>query len=240
MATESLSAAGVSPVAGHPDRHLTAALLRMMHLGSASLPIGAYAWSQGMESAIDEGWLPDPDAVRDWLSLQMRSTLQRVDLPVFFRLYAALRVADVPALQHWNDIALACRETAELRLADTAMATALQRLCHGLSMELQPLDPPVAQLTVFAQASFCQAMPQHFAAVAYTWSWLEQQMGAANRLLPLGQSRSQSILDELMREIPAILEAASDVPDDDIGGGLPALAIASARHETLYSRLYRS
>jgi urease accessory protein len=240
MITET-ETAGSQPALGRGSELASApSLLRMLHLGSASLPVGAYAYSQGMEYAIAEGWLPDPEAIQAWLSLQMRTTLVRVDLPIMQRLHAALLARDNPALENWNAIALACRETAELRMADLAMADALHRLCRGLAIDLPEVSPPVAQVTRFTQVALHWDMPLPLAAMAYSWSWLEQQMGAANRLLPLGQTRSQALLDALIREIPGILFLASQIDDDQIGSGLPGLAIASARHETLYSRLYRS
>lgn len=214
-------------------------LLRLQQLGSASLPVGAYAFSLGLESAIEAGWLATAEDVAHWLAAQLEHAVGRVDVPIYFRLTAALRAQDLTALQYWNDYLLACRETLELRLSDTATGQALASLLPALEVPLLALDEP-AFLSLFAQAAVHWGLPDTAACATWLWSWLENQVIATTKLLPLGQTRAQQLLSQLQRLIPPLVEAGQGITDAELGGSLPALAISSCHHEIQYSRLFRS
>jgi len=215
------------------------ALLRLLQLSSAALPVGGYAFSQGMETAVDECWLPDEAAVADWLRLQLDESLARVELPLLQRLLRAARCDDGEQLRYWNDYCLACRETAELRLADTAMGEALSRLLRQLQVPVPALEE-TSFVTAFAVAAARWQLELRSAATGYVWSWLENQVAAATKLVPLGQSSAQRLLGTLQAQVPTALDRAAAVADDSIGTSLPGLALASAWHETQYTRLFRS
>ncbi|PTY37963.1 urease accessory protein UreF [Saccharospirillum sp. MSK14-1] len=216
-------------------------LLRLLQLASLSLPVGGFSFSQGLESAIENGWLTDRDSTREYLSAQMKLSLARLDLPLLLRALNANENGNVDQLSEWNDLALACRETKELRLTDTAMGAALARLLRHLDMPL-PFAPAteLSFVTAFAIAASRWGINAQAAAFGYSWAWLENQVAAATKLVPLGQTDAQKLLGELQPEIPAALASAENLNDDAIGAGLPALAIASAQHEHQYSRLFRS
>jgi len=214
-------------------------LLRLQQLGSANLPVGAYAFSQGLESAVEAGWLNSAEDVEGWLSVQLRYALGRVDFPVYYRLREVLAGRHESSLQHWNDWLLACRESREQRLCDTATGEALARLLGNLNVPLVPVTEP-AFLTLYAQAAACWNLDEDASCAVYGWSWMENQVIAATKLLPLGQTRAQQILDRLQGEIPRLLKTSRDLSDHDVGVSLPALAISSCHHETQYSRLFRS
>jgi len=217
------------------------ATLRMLQLASAALPVGGYAFSQGMETAVEEGWLPDEEAAEEWLDLQLQESLARVDLPLLLRLIRSVRIADVDSLAYWNAYALACRESFELRLAETAMGEALVKLLRQLQVPLPELLPgETGFVAAFAVAAAHWQLDSRAACLAFTWSWLENQVAAATRLVPLGQSSAQRLLGTLIARVPAALDCAAHVADEHIGASLPALAMASAWHETQYSRLFRS
>lgn len=216
-------------------------LIRLLQLSSVGLPVGGYAFSQGMEYAIDSGWVSTTGQVHEWLSLQLMQAIARVDLPLLQRAMQAAAEQNVPALLHCNDLALACRETKELRLSDTAMGEALGRLLRNQHMELPfAVGEEVSFVTLFAWAAVQWQIDFQPAALGFTWSWLENQISAATKLVPLGQTQAQRLLTELQPLLPQALALAETVREEDIGAGLPALAIASARHETQYSRLFRS
>jgi urease accessory protein len=217
------------------------ALLRLLQLGSASLPVGGYAYSQGLEYAFESGWLEGGDGVRDWLQLQLGESLARTELAAVPRLYGALAAGNPDGLLQWNDWLLACRETGELRLTDTAMGAALRRLLPGLGLAFPgPATGAVSFTTAFSAAAWQWQIPSRGCALALAWSWLENQVAAATKLAPLGQTRAQQLLGELQAQIPAALDLAWALEDGELGGALPALALASALHETQYSRLFRS
>lgn len=215
--------------------------LRLLQLSSVSLPVGGFAFSQGLESSIDCGWLRTKSDTFEALSLQLTEGLGRLDLPLLQRAMASFSQCDLIALTQWNDLALACRETQELRLTDTAMGMALARLLRNLGIEL-PFSPaePLSFVTGYAMAASHWGIPFHSAALGFSWAWLENQIAAATKLVPLGQTDAQRLLGELQPLIPEAIALATTLEDDDIGACLPALAIASCCHETQYSRLFRS
>ncbi|WP_432473963.1 urease accessory protein UreF [Amphritea sp. HPY] len=216
-------------------------LIRLLQLSSASLPVGGYAFSQGLEYAIDRCWVNSADQVTEWLSLQLMQSIARVDLPILQRTMQAVVEQDLPALYHYNDLVLACRETKELRLSDTAMGDALARLMRNQDIKLPfATGEEISFVTLFALAACRWQINFRPAALGFTWSWLENQISAATKLVPLGQTQAQRLLTELQPVLLQALALSDTVRDEDIGSCLPALAIASARHETQYSRLFRS
>ncbi len=220
-------------------------LLRLMQLSSASLPVGGYSFSQGLEHAIDAGWISNQTQTTDWITLVMHESLAKVDLPLLFRLSEALQAKDDLGFHYWNATVLACRETEELLLTETAMGEALSRLLENLELPLPENPSPETKNTIsfiamFAAAAHHWSIDKHNAAVGYLWSWLENQIAAATKLVPLGQTAAQQLLIELGKEITTIIHTAEGYGDDDIGSSLPGLAMASSWHETQYSRLFRS
>jgi urease accessory protein len=140
-----------------------------------------------------------------------------------------------------NDLSLACRETRELRLTDSAMGEALRRVLKNLGIDVpQVLQQEVSFIVLFAFAAKHWGLAFDAAALGLGWSWLENQVAAATKLVPLGQTQAQQLLNDLQPLLPQAIEIAKNVEEDFIGAGLPALAIASSRHETQYSRLFRS
>lgn len=217
------------------------ALLRLLQLSSVSLPVGGYAFSQGLEYAIDTGWIRNQAQVEDWLETQLLHSVAQVDLSLLRLMMQAAAEQDLEALQRLNDLALACRETKELRLTDTAMGEALGRLMTSLDIPLSfARGEEVSFVSLFAVAATHWQISYQTAALGFSWSWLENQVAAATKLVPLGQTQAQLLLGELQPVLTQALHAAESVPEDQIGAGLPALAIASALHEQQYSRLFRS
>ena len=216
-------------------------LLRLLQLASVSLPVGGFSFSQGMEYAVDSDWIKNKEAVADWLRLQLLESLARLDLALLFRFYKALQDQDLEAISEWNNFIIASRETSELRLTDVAMGQALLRLLPTLDVPVPLAEGEEASfVTGFAIASRHWGLSVEACAMALAWSWLENQVAAATKLVPLGQTQAQQLLSELQADIPAAIALAESLPDDELGSSLPALAIASSLHETQYSRLFRS
>ena len=217
------------------------AVLRLLQLSSAALPVGGYTFSQGLEAAVEEGWLRNDDDVHAWLSLQLRESQARVDLPLLLRQMDAVQRRDSKDLCRWNAWVLACRDTAELRAAEVAMGNALLRLAPHLDVEVpwQKQDE-AAFITGFAMFASHWHIEPKLACLGYLWSWLENQVNAATRLIALGQTAAQQLLDVIIPELPEVVDKACALTDEEIGSSLPALALASSRHEQQYSRLFRS
>jgi len=214
------------------------ALLRLLQLSSISLPVGGYAFSQGLEYAIDSGWIRKAGHVAQWLELQLLQAQAQTDLPL---LRLAMQTDSEARWQTLNDLSLACRETRELRLTDSAMGEALRRVLKNLGIEVPALlQQEVSFIVLFGFAARHWQVEPDAAALGLGWSWLENQVAAATKLVPLGQTQAQQLLNDLQPLLPQAIEIAKGVDEDFIGAGLPALAIASSRHETQYSRLFRS
>lgn len=217
--------------------------LRLLQLVSPALPIGAYAYSQGLEWAVEAGWVHDTERLAAWLRDQLEHGLARVDLPVLHRLLVAVSSGDEAALARWSTWLLASRETRELRADDVDRGRALVRLLRELGVSgahAFESRGAVPLALAWALAATAWDIPAPSALRAYAWGWLENQVIAGVKLVPLGQVAGQRLLLELAPVIPPLCAAAARYDDDELGGTLPLLAIASARHETQYTRLFRS
>lgn len=217
-----------------------AAQLRLLQLGSACLPVGAYAFSQGLEAAAELRWVNAAADIGEWLGLQLTHGLACVDLPLLLRFDAAWRAEDSAAVQQWNATLLACRETHELRLADTATGAALARLLPALDISVPAWLETPTFLSLFTLAAVRWQIPARLAMLGYAWSWLENQVIAATKLMPLGQTGAQQLLGSVQLQIPAAVAHAWTLDDAALGSSLPGLALASIHHETQYTRLFRS
>lgn len=224
------------------------ALARLLQLSSVSLPVGGYAFSHGLEYAVECGWLKSFEQVKPWIALQLEENMARVDIPVLREVMTATSNADIQTWFELNDLVLASRETKELRLSDTAMGEALLRLLRSLHSAQGVLDEmlhlrgneDISFVALFGLCAEQWQIPYRQAALGLLWSWLENQVAAATKLVPLGQTQAQQLLVHFQPRLGGVLDKAEQIKLDEIGGGLPALAIASALHETQYSRLFRS
>lgn len=221
-------------------------LLRLLQLASPALPIGAYHYSQGLESAIEIGVVHDKSTLEVWLRDQLELNLSRFEAPIFLRLYDAWMLRDYAGVSDWNDQFLAARETSELRVETLQMAKSLKKLLATLDIVedthmrwLESCDNPTMP-TVFSLAASSMNLARIEALQVYLWTWLENQVTAALKTFALGQSAAQSLLFALSEVAAEVANAAEAVEDDDLANSCPGLALASASHETQYSRLFRS
>ena len=218
-------------------------LVRLLHLASPALPVGAYSYSQGLEAAIEAGDVRDAATAGAWIGDVMALSVASCEVPLMLRLQAAWSARDLAAVQQWNDEMLATRETSKLRAETVQMGYSLRRLLQSLwGGEAAPLDAfdEVSYPAAFAFACSRWDIAAELAATAYLWSWLENQVLAAVKAVPLGQTDGQSMLLALGDAIPRQVREAAARGDDEIENFAPGLALASARHETQYSRLFRS
>lgn len=216
------------------------ALLQLLRFSSPTLPIGGFAWSQGLETAIERSWVRDLESLIGWLRAVLNSNFARQELPVLKRLLAS---PDQATEAGWNEFILALRETSELRSEDIQTGRALRRLACSLGItdaQQWPSPKEIAYVTAYAQVCRHYRLDFEAAAVGMIWNWLDNQVAAAIKLLPLGQTDGQRAISALSEHIGAVLEAASTVANEDIGISLPGQVMASMLHETQYSRLFRS
>jgi len=219
------------------------AYLRLMQLVSPSLPIGGFTYSQGLEYAVECGWIKDDSALEDWLEGLLADSMTFLDLPILRRLYEAITLKENEALMYWSDYLLASRESRELRQEEVNRAKALTILLPnlGVSYDDEMANAMnITQLTPFSLAAVTWGISLHDTALGYAWSWLENQVAAAIKLVPLGQTQGQQVQLRIAEKIPQAIEVGLLLDDEDIGACAPALGILSGRHETQYSRLFRS
>ncbi|MBR2515201.1 MAG: urease accessory protein UreF [Halomonas sp.] len=234
-----------------PESH-DLALLGLMQLVSPALPIGAFAFSQGLESAFELGWVSDEQSLSEWLSGVLEDGLTRCELPLIARLYAAFEQQDSDSIALWDEWLAATRETAELAAEDSRLGASLKRLLGSLDLLpnengagredcLPPLLPAHAgYVTLFSYAAHMRGVPPRQALLGFGWAWLENQLAVACKALPLGHTAAQRVIEQLRGELVAAVDQALLLDDDDLGPVLPGVALASALHETQYSRLFRS
>lgn len=219
------------------------ALLRLLQLASPGLPIGMYSYSQGLEQTVDAGWITGSGEAKTWIEAALERCQARVDLPILARLYDAWLRSDTASVEYWNSVLLAFRETSELKSEDVqtggALAKLLVRLEPAYDLDLRG-QGPLALAAAYACAAVRMAIPRRAAMIGYAWSWLENQVLCAVKLVPLGQVAGQRLLMALAAEIPERVDFALTLTDEDLGGSAFGLALASSRHEMQYSRLFRS
>jgi urease accessory protein len=232
-----------TPGAGMPS---LLPLVRLLQLASPALPIGAYCYSQGLERVVEDGVVRDPESARAWIGDVLEFVVARGEAAIAWRLLSAARDGDWQGFATWNGWFRASRETAELRAETEQMGSSLAKLAGELGLLDEPARDalervaPVTLPAAFALAARGFAVPDNAALTAYVWSWLENQVLAVVKLVPLGQVAGQRLLAALGATVPAAVMTAAAIGDDDVSAFAPGLALASARHETQYTRLFRS
>ncbi len=217
-------------------------LLQLLRLCSPTLPIGSYAYSQGLETACHNEYVTDQKSLSKWIKGVLNNSLEHLDIPVFSRLYDAHSKQDIDSINYWNDYILASRETNELLLEDTQMGGALARLLAdlGLSEADTWKKNSCSLVTTFSMASSKWNIDKAQATQGLVWSWCENQVGIGVKLIPLGQTSGQLILSDLMTSINDSVYRGLKIEDEFIGATCPGAIMASMQHEQQYTRLFRS
>ncbi len=217
--------------------------VRLLQLASPALPVGAYSYSQGLESAVEAGIVHDAASAQRWIGDVLALTIATLEAPLFLRIANAWREGDAAGGARWNEEFLASREGAEPRAETLQMG-------HSLTLLLRELQVPGIEAlealeerafpTAFAFAVASWRIDPVAALHAYLFAWIENQVMAAIKTVPLGQTHGQRMLRELASRIAAICERTALLGDDELQGFAPGLALACGRHEVQYSRLFRS
>jgi urease accessory protein len=198
---------------------------RLLQLASPALPVGAYSYSGGLEAAIEAGLVTDAASAQRWIGDVLEHSVARMEALLLLKMI-------VEPEARWNEMFLASRETAELRAETVQMGYSLNRLLPELGVEPCTYEEPSFP-AVYAHAVRAWSIEPRDALVAYLWAWLENQVMAAVKAVPLGQTDGQKMLLALGARL-------NDVGEEEPGNFAPGLAMLSSRHETQYSRLFRS
>jgi urease accessory protein len=216
-------------------------LLRLLQLASPALPIGAYAYSRGFESAVHFGWVTDEASAADWIQGTLERSMARLDGPVLMRLHDAFQQEDEAQVEHWNDFLCAARESEELALEDRQMGLALARVLaeQGVA-RAAAWRGSAGYATIFALACVHWGVERLDGLAAFLFAFVENQVSCAIKLVPLGQSAGQRILSIIIGQMEELVLRAVELEDHQLGSYAPRVALGSALHEIQYTRLFRS
>jgi len=228
---------------------MTAQLLSLLHLASPALPIGGFSYSQGLEAAIDTGLVRDAATAATWIRGNLLHVQSQAEAPLWLLLHRAWRAGDVDRIRAHNDWFHATRETSELRLETEQMGWSLGKLIAQMEWGDAPLRETLASLsplclpTAFTAACVALDIGERDGLAAYCFTWAENQVAGAIKAVPLGQVAGQRILRDLhgavQQTVDDALDRASRHPPA-LSTFSPMLGVLCARHETQYSRLFRS
>ncbi len=222
------------------------ALARLLRLASPALPVGGFSYSQGLEAAIDQGWVKDEADIAAWIDDVLEFSLTRFEAPVFCHLHGAWLRGDATGVQHWNALFLAARETAEFRAETAQMGHSLRALLDATgefpTAALQPLKalPTLSFPAAFAFAAVAWGIDLRTALTGYLFSWAENQVAAAMKIMRFGHVGAQRILAALAARMPTLVEESCARDHAQMSNFAPGLALAGSLHETQFSRLFRS
>jgi urease accessory protein len=223
------------------------ALTRLLQLCSANLPVGGFSFSQGLEQAVELGWVDSADSTYNWCHTYLRQAMLHSDLPLLAKQFDALQDNNSTAFSQNESWIRATRESSELLMADQAMGKAMLRLLTNLDelqhsqyySELQQ-HSTLSFISSFALAACFFDMQQEDMLTGFAWAYIDNQIAAATKLVPLGQTQSQNLLFKLATVIPHCVTDYQRGPVEELGQSLVGLSMASSWHEQQYSRLFRS
>ncbi|HLZ98741.1 MAG TPA: urease accessory UreF family protein [Steroidobacteraceae bacterium] len=221
------------------------ARVRLLQMASQAFPIGGYSHSYGLEAAVESGLVSGEASLEQWVADVLSYSIGRYELPLLHRMSGAWRAQDSTALGGLNEHFLATRESAEIRGATVqtgfsmrSLIAVLPALPEFLHDTLRRLDEPCLPC-VWSGAAAAWEIPACDSAAAYAWSWAENQVLVGMKTVPIGQSAGQRVLLNLGAHIAELTEHEPSI-EAGLSNFAPGLAIQCARHETQYSRLFRS
>jgi urease accessory protein len=221
----------------------THALLRLLQLSSSLCPIGAFAYSQGLETAIERGWVRSEHDLERWLVGLGTHALAKLDLPLLIRAHEAAHRADEHGLSCLAERVLASREARELAEQERQLGSSLASVLVNLgAVTARPFcgHPSASYVVCFALGAVHFALSAELAMTGYCYAWCEQQVSAASRLVPLGHMAAQRVLSAALSAVPDWISRAAALDEHEIGSSTPGLALSLSWHETQYTRLFRS
>lgn len=225
------------------------ALYRLVSWLSPGFPVGAYAYSHGLEFAVEQGRVSDEASLFQWVDATVTHGAGRSDAILFCAAWRAVGEDDSAALIEAATLADVHRGTAETALESSAQGTAFVETVQACwtsaafdrwMVILKETGRPVSYTIAVAVAAAAAGIPVRAALLVYLQAFSANLISAGIRLIPLGQTAGQRTQAALQENIIAAVGAALDRSLDDIGFAAPLIDWSSAKHETQYTRLFRS
>ncbi|MBL6458715.1 urease accessory protein UreF [Belnapia sp. T6] len=223
-----------------------AALYRLLAWLSPAYPVGAYTYSHGLETAVEDGVVRDRASLLDYIRTVLLAGAGRVDGALLAAAWRGAVAGDDPALDEVAELAAAWRGSAELALETMAQGTAFTSVTQSAWPEARfaafaarhprNLAHPVA----FGAAAGFGGLPLRPALTGWLAAFAANLVSAGVRLVPLGQTDGQIATAALHPIVEQATDAALAADLDRLGTAAPALDLFSMRHETQYTRLFRS
>lgn len=212
---------------------------------SPGYPVGGYSYSHGLEWVVEAGQVRDLETLVAWIEDLLAHGAGRSDTIFLAETWRALAAGDGGLVDAVAELAAAFAPSAERRLETLAQGSAFlaATLAGWPEPRLQALAAggrEVAYPVAVGASAAAHGLPLPDTAQAYAQAFAASLVSAAVRLVPLGQSDGLRALARLERVIPRVVAAALGCTLDDVGGAALAADIASMRHETQYTRLFRS
>ncbi len=224
-------------------------ILELLQLSSPALPLGAYSYSEGLETLVEQRIIDDDNSLESWLILELTQGAIRLESALMLRAYRCMLHQDLTGLNYWNDWLSAARETSELREQSWQMGGSLIRLLLELESVreipdlkacIDAVGKPCNYGVAFGMAAACWQIDEHHTILGYLHSWATNLITAGIKLIPIGQTSGQKLLVKLQPTILNSTEKIMRIPDDNLVSCNWGLGLASMAHETQYSRLFRS
>jgi urease accessory protein len=235
-------------------------LLHLLQLVSPALPVGAYSYSEGIETLVQFDHITTAANLEDWLTQELHYGTIRLESALLKRVYASVHTGDFSQLRHWNQWVSAFRETEELREQSWQMGRSLVRLLQALNPSqttgtgqqvveqkanrldewIEACGEPCNFVVAFGLAAANWQIDVHSTVLGYLHSWAGNLVNAGVRLVPLGQTQGQQLLLNLYPQLEQTTNQVLSLTEEELWNCSWGLTIASMNHETLYSRLFRS
>jgi urease accessory protein len=233
--------------AAQPDAAMSAAALyRLMAWLSPSYPVGAFSYSSGLEWAIQAGDVTDAETLRRWLAVVIGEGSGSCDAVFFAHAHRAVASAEDAALRAVAELAAAFSPSKERHLETTAQGRAFIEAtqaawgCPALDHLIARWPGPYAYPVAVAVTAAGHGIAVEPALGAYLHAVTANLVSAGLRLVPLGQTDGQRLLAALEPVVAAAAQRALATPLEDVGSATFRADLASMRHETQYTRLFRS
>ncbi len=219
---------------------------RLLQLASPALPVGAYSYSQGLEWAIECGDVTNAMTAQCWIEDHLALVFSRFEAPLYAACFAAWQRDDFAEVARLNAEFLASRESSEPRAETAQVGFSYAAWCREVlaltdaQREVLATFERIAAPVTASLAAMGSELSAREGLTGYVFGFTENQVMVLAKALPMGQIAAQKLLFALGDAVTSAVSTALSLDEADWSSASPWLAIAQMKHETQYSRLFRS